>query len=49
MAQNRTPTDRREDQSRDGHAAPAWPLSASKTSAARRRELTAAILRARAA
>ena len=29
--------------------APAYPLSASKTSAARRRDLTAAIIRARAA
>jgi hypothetical protein len=49
MAQNPTHTDRREDESRDDRSAPSWPLSASKTSAARRRDLTEAIRRARAA
>jgi hypothetical protein len=38
-----------EEASRNGRQAPAYPLSASKVSAARRRNLTEAILRARAA
>jgi hypothetical protein len=49
MAQNRIHSDRREDDLRDDRPAPAWPLSASKTTAARRRDLTEAIRRARAA
>jgi hypothetical protein len=49
MAHHPHTTDRREDQPRDDRAAPSWPLSASKHAAARRRELTDRILRARAA
>jgi hypothetical protein len=49
MEQRPHTTDRREDDSRDDPAAPRRPLSASKVSAARRRDLTAAILRAREA
>jgi hypothetical protein len=42
-------TDRREDEARDDRSAPPWPLSASKTAAARRRDLTDLIRRAREA
>jgi hypothetical protein len=49
MAHHPHTTDRREDELRDDRPAPAWPMSASKMAAARRRELTDAILRARAA
>jgi len=49
MAHHPHTTDRREDQPRDARSAPSWPLSASKMAAARRRDLTAAILAARAA
>jgi hypothetical protein len=50
MAQHHDITDRREDEPRDdARSAPAWPLSASKLTAARRRDLTDAILRARRA
>jgi hypothetical protein len=49
MARHHDITDRRRDEPRDARPAPAWPLSASKVTAARRRDLTAAILRARQA
>jgi hypothetical protein len=49
MAHHPHTTDRRDDQPRDDRSAPSWPLSASKMAAARRRDLTAAILAARAA
>ncbi|HEX2105856.1 MAG TPA: hypothetical protein VHF51_19555 [Solirubrobacteraceae bacterium] len=49
MAHHPHTTDRREDEPRDDRPAPPWPLSASKMAAARRRDLTAAILRAREA
>jgi hypothetical protein len=49
MAHHPHTTDRREDEPRDDRTAPGWPVSASKLAAARRRELTDAILRARAA
>jgi hypothetical protein len=49
MAHHPHTSDRREAQPRDDRPAPSYPLSASKLAAARRRELTDAILRARAA
>jgi len=49
MAQHPHTTDRREDHPRHDRPAPNWPLSASKLAAARRRDLTAAILAARQA
>jgi len=48
MAQNPTPSDGREEQPRADRPAPPRPLSPRKAAAARRRELTDAILRARA-
>jgi hypothetical protein len=47
MTRRPDPTDRREELSRDDRAASRRLMSASKVSAARRRDLTAAILRAR--
>jgi hypothetical protein len=49
MAHHLHTTDRREHEPRDDRPAPSWPMSASKVPAARRRDLTAAILAARAA
>jgi hypothetical protein len=49
MAHHPHTADRREAEPRDDRPAPSYPMSASKHSAARRRELTDAILRARAA
>lgn len=44
-----TNTHDRDDDPRDDREAPSYPLSARKATAARRRDLTEAILRARAA
>jgi hypothetical protein len=49
MAHRPHTTDRRDNAPRDDRSAPSWPLSASKMAAARRRDLTAEILAARAA
>jgi hypothetical protein len=49
MAPRTDTHDRRDDEPRDDRPAPAYPLSARKAAAARHRDLTQAILRARAA